>query len=317
MAAVQGGERRLIGKGEWLRVSKAMLCPVCERFTWCTISADGRVAKCTRVESAKPVKGGGWIHQLSEPLPVADLKPKPARKESPAEWTKRSETMFKRNCRGEMAALLGVSESSLELLGVGHGYDHDGRPFWSFPERDIRWQCVGINRRYADGSKKHMAGGTHGLYFEREWWTKRGPIFVPEGASDTAALLTMGLCAIGRPSNTGGIERLIGLLMDQRTRPIVILGERDEHPERRGQEKTKLSCPAKCKGCALCWPGLHGMTMTANALSKALKRQVYSRLVNGAKDVREWLCKNPVDGLIFVRSLKVPEKWVQSLKLES
>ena len=61
-------------------------------------------------------------------------------------------------------------------------------------------RIIGINRRFRDGSKKHLKGTKRGLTYAEDWATTDGPILLPEGGSDTAALLTMGLAAIGRPS---------------------------------------------------------------------------------------------------------------------
>jgi hypothetical protein len=50
------------------RVSRASLCPICSRGSWCIVARDGRYAVCMRVESTRPARGGGggWVHRLSE-----------------------------------------------------------------------------------------------------------------------------------------------------------------------------------------------------------------------------------------------------------
>src|SRR5271165_2562838 len=35
----------------WRRVTRGSPCPICERADWCSVSADGTVAKCMRVEA--------------------------------------------------------------------------------------------------------------------------------------------------------------------------------------------------------------------------------------------------------------------------
>ena len=69
---------------QWVRVSMRSPCPVCERPDWCSVSADGAVAKCMRVEQgcfrSKEDKGGGryHLHRLKEgPRPEADPLPRP------------------------------------------------------------------------------------------------------------------------------------------------------------------------------------------------------------------------------------------------
>jgi hypothetical protein len=51
------------------------------------------------------------------------------------------------------------------------------------------------------------------------------PVLLVEGASDVAACLTLGLAAVGRPSNTGGAE-LVAELLDGRE--VLVVGERDQ-----------------------------------------------------------------------------------------
>lgn len=310
-------------KSNWVRVTRAEPCPICGKPNYCGRSSNGAVARCTRIESTKESNGRdgsiAWIHRLVDPLPNIATKEKPP-KPTKAEWAQRAEHMFNAReatkGREELAGLLGVSVESLELLGVGVGHDFDGKRFWSFPERDLQWRQTGIKRRYADGSQKHMPGATPGLYAAREWWTYPGPILLPEGGSDVAALLTMGLCAVGRSSNTGSVSQLIGLLRGQE-RPVIVLGENDRKPERVGtaKESSKTAegerlCARDCEGCSWCWPGKFGSIVTAERLTAALRRPIYSRMVNGAKDTRAWLKENGPDGAMFLESLKLPRKWL-------
>src|SRR5690606_6224803 len=133
-------------------------------------------------------------------------------------------------------------------LGVGLGRDSLGQ-YSSWPERDARHGTVGIVRRFADATKRHISGGARGLYVPLGWSRAKGPIFLPEGGSDTAAIIGIGLCAIGRPSNTGGVQRLVALLQNHRNRQIIVLGENDRKPSRVG---TTPQCPINCAGCAWC-----------------------------------------------------------------
>ena len=219
------------------------------------------------------------------------------------DWTARAETMYSysNGAREDLAERLGVSVESLERLGVGSGCDEYGerRPFWSFPERTGQLKVTGIVRRYFDGSKKTMRWSRSGLYVVRDWFAAPGPILLVEGGSDTAACLTMGLCVLGRPNNIGGVNLLIGALQGMRKRPIIVVGERDEKPERRGTVK---QCPAGCGGCPLCWPGLWGCRVTAERLSVALLRKVEWRLCP-TKDAREWLRENRGKRQEFLASL--------------
>lgn len=308
-------------KGEWVRVSKAEPCRVCERPDYCTRSADGLVSKCMRIESQKAAggTGGGWIHRLEDQLPVATARPAPE-KISSAEWQRRAEQMFNERKaepkRAELAERLGVKASALSALGVGVGWDHDGREFWSFPERDAAGLPLGIKRRYADGGQRYMPGSSAGLYSVPDWHGTPGPILLPEGGSDAAALLSLGLCVIGRSSNTGSVGLLKQALRPMEGRPIIVLGENDRKPERVGTgrdagkaEDGQPLCQRNCRGCSWCWPGKFGAMDTAGQLSHAFERDVFWRMVQGAKDSRAWLNEVGGTGRQFVVSLKVPKAW--------
>jgi len=291
-------------KTKWVRVSRANVCPVCQHSDYCTLSEDGAVVKCMRIESPKPVAKGGWIHEMTNPIPVQRKAELPAEPIPLREWSLRAKESYEREsaagARVELAGKLGVSVESLEMLGVGVGYDDYQRRYWSMPERDSLRRVRAIQMRYPDGKKFYVKGSKPGLYLVEDWRKPKGPILVVEGASDTAACLTMGLCVIGRPSNTGGVNLLIPLVRDS-NRPVIVIGEMDEKPSRRGTVK---QCPLDCKGCSFCWPGMYGASMTADALKRATKRRISWRMCpDGAKDSREWLNKFGADGGRFLSRL--------------
>ncbi len=75
---------------------------------------------------------------------------------------------------------------------------------WAIPERNGAGEVIGTALRLADGSKGFKRGGKRGLIME---WplpeyagtSATNPVFVCEGASDTAALLGLSLDAVGVP----------------------------------------------------------------------------------------------------------------------
>ena len=71
--------------------------------------------------------------------------------------------------------------------------------------------------------------GQRGLTFAADWQSKKGPILVVEGFTDTAAAHAMGLAVVGRPGAAAGSKHLIELFRDiKQNRQIIILGERDD-----------------------------------------------------------------------------------------
>lgn len=273
----------------WVRVSKRCPCPVCGKPDYCTLSADKQLCHCMRIQSAKPSKCrlGGWLHALDDaPEFVLPLPPK-EEKRPKIDWHAKALEMFKHSraaqVRESLAETLGVSAVVLKRLGVGYGCDRRGE-FSAWPERNPRGEVAGIVRRYNDGTKKCVRYSRHGLYFAPDM-RPSDVVLCPEGGSDTAALLTIGLCAVGRPSNTGGVSMLAAKLKELRPKRVIVLGERDEKPEKRGTVET---CPVDCAGCMWCYPGLAGARQTAERLRESLRCEVVARMP-AAKDVREWI----------------------------
>lgn len=275
----------------WVRVSRLEPCPICGRPDYCTRTTDGTAVKCQRVESDKPYTGklGGWIHKMADPLPP--LSPTTKKVEKKPDWTVECRKMFEHDKahqkRCEVADLLKVSVESLEALRVGIGWDNwNGREFSSWPSRDNNGLCIGYVRRYDDGTKRTNQGGTTGVFYVPTWYTHPGPVFIVEGGSDVAACESNNLNSIGRASNTYGghwIKKMIRQCCPNKL--IVVVGERDEKPDKRG---TVSSCTINCRGCAFCWPGLFGMNKVAAELGR---RAVGVLVPPGTKDMRELLIK--------------------------
>jgi len=283
---------------KWVRVSRAARCPICNGPDYCTRSADGKLIHCMRVESRRPSRSklGGWIHILDQPLPEIKIREKKQAERPNINWSSEAKRMYvakqARETRMSLAESLGVSPGALESLIVGWGWDsYRSCEFSSWPEWDASAKCVGIVRRYADGSKKTIRYSSHGVYYANDLLAMPGPCFIVEGGSDTAACLTIGVNAIGRPSNLGGVEYCAALLRNFK-KAVVVIAENDENPGRRGDPKVP-SCPVDCRGCLHCYPGLFGAYTFASNLKGIIRRPVWVRLLPGAKDTREWLNKNP------------------------
>jgi hypothetical protein len=192
-----------------------------------------------------------------------------------------------------LAEILGVSATVLEQLGIGwrwgdvaKGKDlHDGD--WCYPMRDGSGQVVGVHRRLAkpflkDGklvSKLMVLGSKLGLVYSPEHWQQgAGPILLPEGMSDVAALMTLHLAAVGRPNDQGGAEDITQLLAGT-DRPIIVIGENDTKPS------------GRC-------PGREGAVKTAKNLAEGLQRPVMWAMVpEPAKDAREWMATAVASGM--------------------
>lgn len=290
----------------WHRVNKRQPCEICERDSWCSRSDDNAVAWCCRVKSNRPVKtkngaGDGWLHALTE----KPKQPSPRRhrprfenlESKPLGLGKLSREMFDNGRRylKHLAGALGVTVASLTTIGVG--LSNDG--FWAFPERDENDKVCGIQYRDENGRKWQHTGGHRGLTIPANFTRAAGRIYIPEGASDTAALLSCGLRALGRPNNSGGAAQIAEFLhhvWPWGQEPIVVLGERD---------KRDSPLCKDCGNCNLCWPGLAGGRIVARALGRGGSRTVCLYLPpKGFKDIRSWVQCHGFDGKKLERELE-------------
>ena len=269
------------------RVSREEPCAICKHPDWCMRL--GRYHLCMRVESDRPHHKGGWLHRRDD-VPSTAFIPPPRPRISDAEMRLKWEPIARRAAETgidrlpELALQLGVSVHALALLSAG--YDEEFG--WTFPERNAKGWIIGIARRALDGAKLFCKGGRRGLTYCPHWSKRRGVVWVVEGASDVAAALGRGLCCIGRPSNTGGVEMLAEMLRPLNRR-IVVLGENDRKDQARVQEHTQSHDP-NCRGCMACWPGRAGAIQTAKALAIAIGRPVgWTLPPRGIKDMREYV----------------------------
>lgn len=261
-------------RAEMVRVTPSSPCPVCKKPDWCLVAPDGFAVICGRVESAKRCRDAGWLHRLADPVPPIPPKPKGTTMH-PKNWAAEAKT-FAANLdaprRAKLAAHLGLPLDALDVLPL-LGFSPDAKgPYFTFPECDHAGMVIGLNRRFTDGLKKMIGGGKRGLTLPDGWRGRAGPLLIVEGPTDTVSLIAAGLCAIGRPNNTGGVSLLTKLLRDwPAERRIVVVGENDDKES--GE-----------------WPGRIGAESTARQLAKSLNRPVRWALPPvGSKDARHWL----------------------------
>lgn len=257
---------------EWARVNKAMPCPVCQRHDWCMVAADGTAAICARLQSDKVVgqRGAGWLHRLADGWQQQirqAYRPAPMERTAPArDWQR-----FAADCVAALPDLdplpdsLGVAADALGRLRYGWSAEHGA---YTFPMRADDGSIIGIRTRYRNGAKRSVTGSRNGLFYADSRWN--GGAWICEGPTDCAALMTLGLAAIGRPSNTGGMDILLSMLRRLRIHRLVIIANRDP-------DGTTAATLTK-----------HGADSLADAASDAGMKAKIVRPPNH-KDVRDWL----------------------------
>lgn len=238
-----------------------------------------------------PAGGAGGTYRPRNVAP-----PKPKKFSGEQDWAR-----WLNHCRSDrcherwlssFARSMGPAVTFAALDRLGCAVEFDGNEFRLLtPERDQTGREIGLAVRWVKGEKRQKPGSKRGLVYEPFFLARlSGPVLMPEGASDTAAALAAGLSAVGRPSNTGGVELSVALLSDPEVflHDIVVLGENDRKPD--GTH-----------------PGARGREF-AQKLADRLNRPVFFAYPpDGEKDLRAWMNRHGSDGAEFLRRLQKEE----------
>lgn len=211
----------------WPHATKKNPCPICGKPDWCQFGE--KAMKCMRVESEHPCSTGGFYHfyEHAQFTPTSLPKSKAAPKSLPAaniikELRKHTTIMqFEQE-----ADALGILKEA--LIAVGAAY-HPEKKAWAYPMHDSTGDVVGIRLRSSiNGFKWAMEGSRNGLFMPIPAVKLQGIVFAPEGATDTAACLSLGLYGIGRPTATSGND-ILALALDRlEIRKLVIVTDNDD-----------------------------------------------------------------------------------------
>lgn len=257
---------------EYRRPARGERCPICGRPDWCLLSREGGSepvsAICKREPS--PISWGeaGYLHRLREG-PLQARCPRPvAPPPEPLDHRDEAERLARGAPLDPIAAELGLPTGTLRRLGVG----------WSVSERCSTWptwnasgKCVGIVRRFPDGTKRLRKGDHPGLYLPRDLPEDLGSerLLVVEGGSDTAAGLALGRWCVGRFSCDQGGKLLARLASRRRVLAATIVADNDSH-------RTDGN------------PGLAGARRLLEALRPILPDLRLVSPPGKLKDLREW-----------------------------
>lgn len=160
-------------------------------------------------------------------MPVLYSNPIPPKNDS---WLCYGDLIHKwseRTTQEQIAALsesLVVSVASLNRLEVAWCAD---RNCWAFPMHDSRRQVIGVRFRTNDGRKFALTGSHAGAFVPSGLDSKEPQLLICEGPTDTAAALTLGFEAIGRPSCNGASEIISDMLQDCRRKDVIIVADND------------------------------------------------------------------------------------------
>lgn len=209
------------------RVSKKEPCPACGKESWCLIGETE--ALCMRVSSERPytMKNGdiGYFHTINGA--VRREIPRIKRKEAPAldcvalmnRWNNGEGCKFR-----NLAESLGVTIQSLVDMRVRYAPEYQA---WAFPMREgSSGKIVGIRLRSESGKKWSVTGSRQGIFLPYREPLRR--VWLCEGPTDTAALLSLGMYAIGRPSCSGGMNDVKQAVHRLGCHEAIILADNDD-----------------------------------------------------------------------------------------
>lgn len=214
---------------EWQRVSRANPCVICSKESWCLFTDDAVI--CMRVESdrRKVFKDGtvAWIHRLN-----GEIKPlRPTPQYRPIKPQLNAKLYMEKLPHTDLSVLangLGVSVKSLVDLGCRCSPQDNA---YAFPMYDKDGNVVGIRLRNLRGDKWAVRGSKQGVFMSLTGYNRR--VFITEGPTDTAAAMTLGLYAIGRPHCSGGTIEIPFICKRQNIMEAVIVSDNDG-PGRKG-----------------------------------------------------------------------------------
>lgn len=105
---------------------------------------------------------------------------------------------------------------------------------WAFPMRNSDGYVIGIRTRKDSGEKKAIYGSRSGLIYPIDFPEKQ-TVWICEGPTDTAAAISLGLCAVGRPSCNSCVEMTVNFLKRVRALKAVVVSDNDS-PGKKGAD---------------------------------------------------------------------------------
>lgn len=214
--------------GNLTRVTKENPCVGCGKDSWCMSDTNGDFL-CMRVQTGHQLqmKSGdiGWWHRSGSPRP--DYKPAPKESDAPKidaegmiqQWISETRIAWVE----QMVKPLGITVKSACDLGVAWASSWNA---WAWPMSDGNGKVIGIRLRYADGRKIAVTGSNAGLFIPDTAALRR--VYLIEGPTDTAAMLDLGVYAIGRPSASGGSLQVKQTIERLGIKEAIIVADNDE-----------------------------------------------------------------------------------------
>lgn len=177
---------------------------------------------------------------------------------------------------------IGVNYRALSLLLVGH----KSIGVWAFPMRDGLRKMIGIRYREDLGKKWAEKHSRQGLFIPSG--DAASDLYVTEGPTDCAAMLSMGLFAIGKASAMQGPEEIVKFIAKNRIRRVIVIADNDT-AGLNGAKKLVDVCPVPC--CELVLPAKDAREFYRNGgtrelIENLLKSAVWRNPAHAKMDAR-------------------------------
>lgn len=193
----------------YARVTPSRKCPICGDHHWCVIGP-GYVYCCRVADgSDKYVESfSAHRHRSGDGPGVRKARIETPRKEPDINPTKLQAWYQQSLTHDKLVRLCGqlkLPEWSLQAMEVGWSPEHKK---YSFPMADWCVRKTGFRLRSLRANKTSVYGSTSGLFIPLTYERSKR-LWLCEGPTDTAALVSIGLNVIGRPSAKDGHDHIV------------------------------------------------------------------------------------------------------------
>jgi hypothetical protein len=179
-----------------------------------------------RVESKVKARNNGFIHfpdeQSKRPIIVPPKKSVSRPEIDAAVMIGRMQARTTPDMVKKHAGELGVSYESLCAIGAAWSYYHNA---WAFPMHDGQGNVIGIRLRDVNGRKWAVSGSKSGLIVPRV--QPQDLLYVCEGPTDAAAVISLGFFAVGRPDCRSKPEYVVSTARRFGVKRVVVVSDSD------------------------------------------------------------------------------------------
>jgi len=161
--------------------------------------------------------------------PIAPRRLRPIQVEAQIDWVKwvnerlaeERKDLFTSACEH-----IKLPEKSIRAIGGFWHYAHTALAFPMYHIVNGLPKVVGARLRSNDGKKWAVRGSHNGLFIPVNMYPQEH-LWIAEGPTDTACLLSLGFWAIGRASCSHGVEHVVAFVKANKPHQITIVADKD------------------------------------------------------------------------------------------